>query len=107
MNLDDQQMPNQQAGYSEFSSAWYAMVYGGGDIRERLANALMRAIHVPRKELSPEQLTLFTGLRADRLVDRDANQIQDMVNSLNEAKIHELAETIAQLYFTTVSPDKT
>ena len=106
MNASDSQTPNVVGGYSAFSSAWHALVFGHGDVRKRLANAMMRAVSVPPSELSTAQLHLFQHLRADRFIDHDENQMCDLVKSLKETKLHELTETIARLYFVTVFPDE-
>lgn len=100
-------MNDSTAGYSTFSSAWFALVYGNGDIHDRLTNALVRAIAIADAELSDKQLSVFEGLGASRLREISARQMKELVESLDEKKVHHLAETIALLYLMTVRPFET
>jgi len=97
-------MENETSSYTTFASAWFALVFGPGDIAERLANALMRAVSLSNERLSQVQQPLFKKLGAGRLRGLDAKQMLELVRSLDEARMHDLAETIAQLNFVTAGP---
>ena len=91
-------------GYSAFSSAWFELVYGDGNARERLANALTRVITVTTNNLTQEQQQLLQRLGTDRICNLDSKQMLELTETLDESKMHELTETIAQLYLVTVQP---
>jgi len=98
-------MNDDTAGYSIFSSAWFALMYSDGGFRERLANALMRVSKQKIEGLTPMQESVLQKIGPQRICQLDSKQLQELVDSLGEPKLHQLAEAVAQLYLMTVDPN--
>ncbi len=98
-------MNDATAGYSIFSSAWFALMYSDGRFRERLASALMRVSKQEIEGLSPIQERVLQRIFPQRIRQLDSRQLQELVDSLDEPKLHQLAEAVAQLYLMTVDPN--
>ena len=107
MNPRSSSIENMSGNFSVISSAWFMLLYSDGDMQARLAKALMQAVKLANEQLSRDQQELFQRLGADRIRDLNYTQMQQLVESLDETRIHQLAETIAQLYFLTVRPYET
>ncbi|MDB4766158.1 hypothetical protein OAG71_00575 [bacterium] len=99
-------MNDATSGYSTISSAWFSLVYGEGNIRERLANALSRAVSITGEDLTKPQQQHFQKLGGNRFCNMSETQMLEFVESLKQDKMHELADTIAQLYFVTINTNQ-